>query len=236
MVKHLTVNQKMVVRIHRTLRPHAGAFIFPRPNLPSYNGSDAVIDASTLTASAGTVNFNGAALGADNYVDVDNVTLDGQGAEITLDRQGDGPAPAAEAVVTGAFERLLACAQGGGDGDAMFFAREIEVTGNTDVLVALRNALDGAEIDLAGELAALAGPLHRPVAGGMARASALYTHASAGLDAFKADVRAPLQARLDAQAEELADLRGEVQRLRRKQPRGDRGQASGTPARQEARS
>lgn len=164
------------------------------------------------------------------------VTLDGQGAEITLDRQGDGPAPAAEAVVTGAFERLLACAQGGGDGDAMFFAREIEVTGNTDVLVALRNALDGAEIDLAGELAALAGPLHRPVAGGMARASALYTHASAGLDAFKADVRAPLQARLDAQAEELADLRGEVQRLRRKQPRGDRGQASGTPARQEARS
>lgn len=164
------------------------------------------------------------------------VTLDGQGAEITLDRQGDGPAPAAEAVVTGAFERLLACAQGGGDGDAMFFAREIEVTGNTDVLVALRNALDGAEIDLAGELAALAGPLHRPVASGMARASALYTHASAGLDAFKADVRAPLQARLDAQAEELADLRGEVQRLRRKQPRGDRGQASGTPARQEARS
>ena len=164
------------------------------------------------------------------------VTLDGQGAEITLDRQGDGPAPAAEAVVTGAFERLLACAQGGGDGDAMFVAREIEVTGNTDVLVALRNALDGAEIDLAGELAALAGPLHRPVAGGMARASALYTHASAGLDAFKADVRAPLQARLDAQAEELADLRGEVQRLRRKQPRGDRGQASGTPARQEARS
>ena len=164
------------------------------------------------------------------------VTLDGRGAEITLDRHADGPAPAAEATVTGSVERLLACAQGGGDGDAMFFAREIEVTGNTDILVALRNALDGAEIDLTGELAALAGPLHRPVAGGMARASALYAHASAGLDAFKADVRAPLQARLDAQAEELADLRAEVQRLRRKQPRGGRGAAQAGPARQEARS
>lgn len=164
------------------------------------------------------------------------VALDGRGAEITLERHADGPPPEAEATVTGSFERLLACAQGGGDGDAMFFAREIAVTGNTDILVALRNALDGAEIDLAGELAALAGPLHRPVAGGMARASALYAHAAAGLQAVEADVRAPLQARLDAQAQELADLRAEVQRLARKQPRGGRGAAQGEPARQEARS
>ena len=159
------------------------------------------------------------------------IVLDGRGAEITVGRQAEDPTPQAHATVTGPVERLLACAQGGGDGDAMFFAREIEVSGNTDVLVALRNALDGAELDLARELAALAGPLQRPAARVMARSAALYGRASAGLDALKSDIRAPLQTRLDAQAEELAELRTEVQRLRRKQPRGGRGAAHGTQAR-----
>jgi predicted lipid carrier protein YhbT len=161
------------------------------------------------------------------------IVLDAQGAEIAVGRHTDDPTPQAHATVSGPVERLLACAQGGGDGDAMFFAREIEVSGNTDVLVALRNALDGAELDLAGELAALAGPLHRPAARAMAHTSGLYARASAGLDALKADIRAPLQTRLDAQAEELAELRTEVQRLRRKQPRGGRGAASSTQAREE---
>ena len=159
------------------------------------------------------------------------IVLDGAGAEITVGRHGDESVLEAHATVTGPLERLLACAQGGGDGDAMFFAREIEVSGNTDVLVALRNALDGAELDLAGELAGLAGPLHRPAARAMTYTAGLYARASAGLDALKSDIRAPLQTRLDAQAEELAELRTEVQRLRRKQPRGGRGAAQGIQAR-----
>ncbi|WP_200339318.1 ubiquinone anaerobic biosynthesis accessory factor UbiT [Rhodovibrio sodomensis] len=162
------------------------------------------------------------------------VTLERDGARVTVDRHADGPDPQADAAVTGPVERLLACVQGGGDGDAMFFAREIAVTGNTDVLVALRNALDGAELDIAGELAALTGPLQGPATQALGRAGAVYGRASAGLDAFKADVRAPLQARLDAQAAELAELRTEVQRLRRKQPRGERTAAQGAQGRQEA--
>jgi predicted lipid carrier protein YhbT len=150
------------------------------------------------------------------------VTLDAGGAQVTLSRHRDGPAPAAEATVTGPVERLVACAQGGGDGDAMFFAREIEVSGNTDVLVALRNALDGADLDIAGELAALAGPLARPARAAVSRTAGVYGWAAAGLDAIKADIRAPLQARLDAQAAELAELRSELQRLRRRQPRAGR--------------
>jgi predicted lipid carrier protein YhbT len=161
------------------------------------------------------------------------IVLDGSGADVAVGRHADEPTPQAHATVSGPVERLLACAQGGGDGDAMFFAREIEVRGNTDVLVALRNALDGAELDLAGELAALAGPLHRPAERAMARTAGLYARASAGLDALKADIRAPLQTRLDQQAEELAELRTEVQRLRRKQPRGGRSAASASQAREE---
>ena len=162
------------------------------------------------------------------------ITLDGEGAQVALTRRDNASAPDAEATVTGPVERLIACAQGGGDGDAMFFAREIEVAGNTDVLVALRNALDGADLDIAGELAALAGPLHRPAAGAMARLADLYGRASAGLDAVKADIRAPLQTRLDAQAQEIAELRTELQRLRRKQPRGGRTAGPGAEPGREA--
>lgn len=151
------------------------------------------------------------------------------GAEVIVTRRNSGPEPEAEATVTGPVDRLIACAQGGGDGDAMFFAREIEVSGNTDVLVALRNALDGAELEIVSELAALAGPLRSPVAAAMTRAAVLYARASADLDAFKEDVRAPLQTRLNAQAEELSQLRNEVQRLRRKQPRGGRTGRQGVP-------
>ena len=44
------------------------------------------------------------------------------------------------------------------DGDALFFSRDITIEGNTDAILALRNAIDAAEIDLPGEVADLFGP------------------------------------------------------------------------------
>jgi ubiquinone biosynthesis protein UbiJ len=132
-----------------------------------------------------------------------------------------------DASIEGPLERLISCAGGQGDGDAMFFAREIRVTGNSDLMVALRNALDDAEIDFAEEAAALAGPFAGPARGALGRAGRLYRHLQDRLDAAKAEVTGPLEARLDAQAQELAELRSEVARLRRRQPRQKRTSAGG---------
>lgn len=41
------------------------------------------------------------------------------------------------------------------DGDALFFSRDILIEGDTEAVLALRNAVDDAEIDLAGEIAAV---------------------------------------------------------------------------------
>jgi predicted lipid carrier protein YhbT len=49
------------------------------------------------------------------------------------------------------------------DGDALFFSREITIEGDTDAILAMRNAIDAAEIDLSCELANLFGPFS-PVA------------------------------------------------------------------------
>lgn len=161
------------------------------------------------------------------------VTLRADGAEVRLLRKAGAPIPAADATVRGPVDRLVACAEGGGDGDAMFFSREIEVDGDTDVLVALRNALDGAELDLSGELAALTGPLRRPAMAAASRMAALYRHLDSGLEALRADVRAPLEARLAAQTEDLHALRQDVQRLRRRQPA--RAEEAAATGRREAR-
>ncbi len=69
------------------------------------------------------------------------------------------------------------------DGDALFFSRDLMIEGDTEVVLALRNALDDAELDLGAELAAMAGPLK----GAVRRALALAERAT-GLSLHRADL------------------------------------------------
>ena len=50
------------------------------------------------------------------------------------------------------------------DGDALFFSRDIVIEGDTEAVLALRNAVDDAEIDLADEVASMTGPVSKYVA------------------------------------------------------------------------
>lgn len=74
---------------------------------------------------------------------------------ITVHRRG--AAPAHDAAITGRLSAFLAMLHGVEDGDALFFSGALEIAGDTSAVLALRNALDDAELDLTGELAALAG-------------------------------------------------------------------------------
>lgn len=66
--------------------------------------------------------------------------------------------PDAAAVISGPLLALVALARGRLDADALFFSREIDVAGDMEAALALRNALDDAEVDVLREAAALAGP------------------------------------------------------------------------------
>lgn len=44
------------------------------------------------------------------------------------------------------------------DGDALFFSGALEISGDTSAVLALRNALDDAELDLTEELASWSPP------------------------------------------------------------------------------
>ena len=96
---------------------------------------------------------------------------------ITLHRRARPPA--AEAAIRGRLSAFLSMLHGAEDGDALFFSRDLTVEGDTAAVLALRNAMDDAELDLTEELAALAGPLANPlrrVLAGAERATGLKLH------------------------------------------------------------
>jgi len=68
-------------------------------------------------------------------------------------------APPSDARIAGPMAGFLGMMHGAYDGDALFFSRDLVVEGDTSAVVALRNAIDDAELDLTEELAEMAGPM-----------------------------------------------------------------------------
>lgn len=68
-------------------------------------------------------------------------------------------APVHDTRIAGPVAAFLGMLHGSLDGDALFFSRDVVIEGDTAAALALRNALDDAEVDLAAEAAEMAGPL-----------------------------------------------------------------------------
>lgn len=66
--------------------------------------------------------------------------------------------PAHDARIASSFSELLRLVDSSDDGDAMFFSRELEISGNTEAVVSLRNALDNVEGSVATAAADALGP------------------------------------------------------------------------------
>lgn len=88
-------------------------------------------------------------------------------------------APAAAARIAGPVAALIGMLHGQFDGDALFFSRDLTIEGDTEAVLALRNALDDAELDLSEELIRLSGPAGaalRRIITGVERLSGLPLH------------------------------------------------------------
>lgn len=89
------------------------------------------------------------------------ICLDPNGGvpRVTLTRgQGDGAAR-----IAGPLAALLGMVHGAFDGDALFFSRDLVIEGDTSAALALRNAIDDAELDLSQEITRLSGPFAAPL-------------------------------------------------------------------------
>jgi predicted lipid carrier protein YhbT len=65
--------------------------------------------------------------------------------------------------IAGPLAALLGLVHGAYDGDALFFSRDLVIEGDTSAALALRNAVDDAELDLSEEIAKLTGPFAAPM-------------------------------------------------------------------------
>lgn len=62
-------------------------------------------------------------------------------------------------IISGSIGLLLALLEGRADGDAEFFGRKMIFSGDTEAVLALRNTLDDADLDLPCDIASQCGPL-----------------------------------------------------------------------------
>jgi O2-independent ubiquinone biosynthesis accessory factor UbiT len=72
--------------------------------------------------------------------------------------------PPHDAAIAGTFFNLLDMIDGSLDGDALFFSRDLQVSGDTEAVVALRNALDDFEGSALDSVVGSFGPLSAPAA------------------------------------------------------------------------
>jgi predicted lipid carrier protein YhbT len=79
----------------------------------------------------------------------------------------------ADAEIRGSLPALIALLEGRIDGDALFFSRELTISGDTELVLALRNSVDAARIDLIEDLSSLLGPAAGPAEIVMRRAAAI---------------------------------------------------------------
>ncbi|MEE8393521.1 MAG: SCP2 sterol-binding domain-containing protein [Rhodospirillales bacterium] len=123
----------------------------------------------------------------------------------------DGGDDQVTAIIRGPLLSLIELLEGRLDGDAMFFSRDLVIEGDTEAVIALRNAVDGAEIDIAGDLLSMLGPLAGPVRFAAKAAGVVFSMAASDLEKLRASVIAPAMRRRDSQADELRELEKKIE-------------------------
>ncbi len=131
------------------------------------------------------------------------------------------------ATIRGSLLSLIDLLEGRVDGDALFFSRELAVEGDTEAILTLRNAIDGAGIELAETAASALGPLAGIARRLLGPAETLIRRMTRDLEALQETLLSPLARRCDAQAAELDELRTRLDELQRRMRRGGATAATG---------
>jgi O2-independent ubiquinone biosynthesis accessory factor UbiT len=126
----------------------------------------------------------------------------------------------AHAVIRGPLETLISLAEGRVDGDALFFSRQLTIEGETEVVVALRNAIDGAGIDLMADLTSVLGPFADPARRLADMAVSVIGQVRDNVETLRQSMIAPAMRDAMSRDARLAALEDEIRALRKAQRRG----------------
>ncbi len=116
------------------------------------------------------------------------------------------------ATIRGSLLALIDLLEGRVDGDALFFSRALVIEGDTEAVVALRNAVDGEEIDIIDDILVRAGPLARPARRAANRLRRLARRAGSDMAMLQDALLQPAMERVAAQAAAVDHLRQTMSR------------------------
>ncbi|NOZ42342.1 MAG: hypothetical protein GXP02_04140 [Alphaproteobacteria bacterium] len=127
--------------------------------------------------------------------------------------QPDTEVTAANVTISGSFLSLVDMMDGKQDGDGLFFSRSLTVTGDTEALLTLRNAVDSDDIDLRAEILARFGPLKTPAEIFMSAGDRLYHRLARDMSVISRAITGPLSDRCEDLEQENQGLRDRLGRL-----------------------
>jgi len=120
-----------------------------------------------------------------------------------------------QAAIRGPLVSLIELLEGRIDGDSLFFSRDLIVEGDTECVLALRNAVDGADIDVHEDLLSFFGPLAAPADLAAKVAGSIFKRFTHDLQILSQATLAPLQRKSDAQAATINDLEETVTTMKK---------------------
>ncbi len=121
------------------------------------------------------------------------------------------------ATIRGPLLNLIDLLEGRIDGDALFFSRDLIVEGDTEAVVALRNAVEGAEIDIIADLLSLFGPLAGPAKLLASAGRRFFSRRAKNMETLRRAAVGPVQRRADALANRLGKLEESLAELKRRE-------------------
>ncbi len=122
--------------------------------------------------------------------------------------------PEAAAHIRASIENLLKMTDGQSDGDALFFSRDLSISGSTEAVVALRNAMDASGINLEEEIMENLGLLKPVAKKGLPILLSLYNKAKRDMQLIQSSITTELQQTVIHQNNHIARLNQEVADLK----------------------
>lgn len=128
---------------------------------------------------------------------------------------GNGKPAPFSAAIRGSLADLMALLEGRLDGDALFFSRRLIVEGDTEAVVALRNALEATEVNVIDLAVRRAAPFGAPLRAAIDAVLKVHKAAEQALAVLEQSIQAPVLRRTDEQARNAAKLSARVDRIER---------------------
>lgn len=130
---------------------------------------------------------------------------------------------AVTASIHGSFSVLTKLLEGTVDGDALVFSRDLVIEGDTEAVLALRNAVDGGNIEIKQDLASILGPLSIVATKAADGVMSLIGRAGEDMDLLQGALTRPIaqrskahSARIEDMEEQIEDIQKQIKKLKKR--------------------